>query len=275
MSSSQIPAQLAHFSRLNRSIWYHESALPSNTKEPDLILLVGWMEASPRHLSKYSAGYEDLYPAASIAVITTVATDTALSTDAMNAKRLKPVLEILYGLPEGSKVLLHMFSNGGAFTAGDIAVEYKKRKGMTLPIASMILDSSPGKGTFAATVRAFAVGLPKNPVLNFLGTTMLKVAWVLIVLGYFVQGRVDIVENTRRRLNDKTLFDVDTPRMYIYSVSDIMVDWKMVEEHAEEAKSLGYTVDCEKYLETKHCSHFLVDPEKYWKIVQRLWSTVA
>ena len=55
-------------------------------------------------------------------------------------------------------------------------------------------------------------------------------------------GTVDVVEEMRLALNDKKLFDLEAPRVYIYSSADDMVEPGDVEEHAGEAERLGYVV---------------------------------
>jgi hypothetical protein len=64
---------------------------------------------------------------------------------------------------------------------------------------------------------------------------------------YWLKGQDNMVEQARKQLNSKDLFDVDAPRVYIYSTADDMVDWPFVEEHGEKAKKLGYTTDREVY----------------------------
>lgn len=125
--------------RLNRAVHLLEPT--QNTKsqdEPDVILLVGWMQASTRHLAKYTSAYEKLYPSARILAVETVAADFFHSQSA-DLKRIAPVLEILYGLPSDAKLLLHFFSNGGAWTTANIARAYQKRTGRPLPATALIL----------------------------------------------------------------------------------------------------------------------------------------
>jgi hypothetical protein len=63
--------------------------------------------------------------------------------------------------------------------------------------------------------------------------------------------------------------------MYIYSDTDQIVASKFVEEHAVEAELLGYKVDREKFLGSSHNAHLLMDQDRYWNAVQRLWNTVG
>lgn len=81
---------------------------------------------------------------------------------------------------------------------------------------------------------------------------------------------IDPVDQARRALNNKSLFDVGTPRLYIYGAADPMVDWRFVDEHAAEANALGYSVSSEKYEKSGHCMHMLLDQDRYWGAVKNL-----
>lgn len=274
MSKYKSLTGLEHFARLNQAVYLHKASVAKTgtSQAPDLVLLLGWMDAKPRHLAKYAASYEKLYPSANIIAITSSAIDIAIRSRSANFSRIKPALDILYTLPADAKLLVHFFSNGGAYTNTLISKAYKEKMGRPLPISAMILDSNPGHPSYEATVRAFSVGLPKNVFVQVLGAVILRLIWWLTILASIVAGKDNVVEVARRELNDKALFDLDTPRLYIYSVADEMVEWQHVEEHAKEAKQLGYTVALEKYQESGHATHMLTDPERYWAAVQRLWN---
>jgi hypothetical protein len=275
MSHSQIPPGLEHFSRLNASIWYHQSTARTPSKDPDFVLLLGWLDAKPRHIAKYASGYKKLYPSASILAITTSTYDAVLSSNAANIKRISPALDILYTLPPNAKLLLHFFSNGGGFTTVCIARCYMKEMGKALPVTATVFDSVPGYVRLQAQARAFMVGMPKNMILRAIVALIWYISYPFFKLKYLLTGTVDVVKDMRLATNDKSLFDLDAPRVYIYSEADDMVEPKDVEEHADEAKALGYTVSREKYLTSGHAAHMIQDPKRYWGIVQRLWSTVS
>jgi hypothetical protein len=281
MSRSNPTSGLDHFKRLNSSVYIHEpTTTSSSSTEPDLVLICGWMDAKPRNLSKYTNGYEKLYPSARILVVTTTSIDAALTTWGANEKRVQPVLDILYTLPPNTKLLLHFFSSGGTFTSTLIARQYLEKMGKLLPTTAVILDSTPGRATYETTVRAFAVALPKNPTIKTVGTLLIRLSFWLYGIAYTLQAvllrkeRLDLVERGRVDLNTKSLMDANTPRLYIYSERDDMIAWQFVEEHMEEAEKVGYVVDREKFLESVHCGHLLSDPKRYWAAVQRLWNTV-
>lgn len=128
-----------HFSRLNNSVYLHDPTERKDSPDtPDLILLVGWMGASLRHLAKYTECYEKLFPSARILVIRTEAVDF-FRTYSTDLKRVAPILEALYDLPSGSKYLIHLFSNGGSWTTTTIAREYQKKLGKPLSANALIL----------------------------------------------------------------------------------------------------------------------------------------
>lgn len=156
-----------------------------------------------------------------------------------------------------------------------LAKKYAEKMGKPLNMSAMVLDSTPGKATYAATIRAFAVGLPKNPIIHFIGLMVLRLLFAVYKLRFVVSGETELIEGLRLSLKNTDIFNVEAKRCYIYSVADNMVQWQFVEEHAEEAEKRGYDVQTEKFLESDHCSHLLIDPERYWGIVQNLWSSVA
>lgn len=233
------------------------------------------MDAQPKHIAKYAAGYEKLFPSASILAITTSSYDAAIATNAANTKRISPALDILCKLPPNTKLLLHFFSNGGGFTGMLLARCYKKKMGKPLPATATVLDSMPGRVRLQAQVRAFMVALPKNMIIRAIATLILWISYPLFRLRYLLTGRVDVVEEVRLAINDKSLFERDAPRVYIYSMADDMVESRDVEEHADAAEKLGCTVSREKFLTSGHAAHMIQDPERYWGIVQKLWSTVS
>jgi len=273
MAQSKVPLGLEHFSRLNSSVWYHQPSSRTSSPDPDCVLLLGWMDAQPKHIAKYAAGYEKLYPSASILAVTTSSYDAAFATKAANNKRIAPVLDILYDLPPNAKLLLHFFSNGGGFTGMLVARCYRKKTGKALPTTATICDSMPGRIRMQAQARAFMVALPQSVILRTIATFIMYITYPLFRLRYIFAA--DPVEEIRLALNDKTLFDLEAPRVYIYSEADDMVESKDVEEHADAAAKLGVTVSREKYLTSGHAAHMIQNPKRYWSIVQKLWSTVS
>lgn len=58
-------------------------------------------------------------------------------------------------------------------------------------------------------------------------------------------------------------------RVYIYSPTDALVDYKDVETHAAEAETKGFSVALEKFEGSAHVAHLRKDESRYWEIVKR------
>lgn len=263
-------AGIPNFSRLSRAVHLNQPNNNNSVNEPNVILLLGWMNASLRNISKYTAGYERLYASATIIAITTSSVDLFVSKT-MSLKRVAPALEILYAIPSDAKILVHSFSNGGALTLSLIAKEFLAQTGRLLPMAAMVLDSAPGKASHQATIRAFGVGLPKFFVLRWFLLALISISYWTMQLMRFVGTFRDLLQVVRDELNSADLFCQEAPRLYIYSKKDYIVRWQEIEEHVAEAKTSGYKVDTETFLDTAHAGHLMGNDSRYWGSVRRLW----
>lgn len=153
----------------------------------------------------------------------------------------------------------------------NIARQYREEMGRRLTVERFILDSAPGKADIYASIRAFAVSLPSNPLLYYLGLASLYLLFGLYTIVYAAQRNDDFVEQVRKDLNDTELWEDWGRRLYIFSVGDQMVQHRAVEEHAMDADRLGFVVRKEKYGMSGHVAHMLQDSGRYWGAVQRFW----
>lgn len=232
------------------------------------------MNASPRHVAKYTSGYQKLFPTSRILVVATSTMHFLLQPTRQRVLELEPVLDMLKNLRPNEKVLLHSFSTGGATAVSLIARSYRARTGRPLPIAKAVFDSSPGTAGYASSVRAFSAALPKNNIIAWgVGAAFLRVLLGLWFIVETVTARENIVDVVRRGLNDRKLFATEAARMYIYSGKDEMIRWQDVEAHAEEARAKGYKVEKVRYLDSAHAGHLLQDEGRYWGAVARLWGS--
>lgn len=74
----QLRERIPGFSQLDDSTSFYQPPDPSNgeaatlqdkQQAPDLIVFCAWMSAQPKHIAKYTAGYQKLYPHAAILLI--------------------------------------------------------------------------------------------------------------------------------------------------------------------------------------------------------------
>ncbi|KAK3306027.1 uncharacterized protein B0T15DRAFT_534103 [Chaetomium strumarium] len=78
-----------------------------DTPPPDLIVLTSWTGAASKHVAKYTASYNALYPGVPILVITTVVSDLVIHSTRHKLKALAPAIDYLlsqklFCAPQGS-----------------------------------------------------------------------------------------------------------------------------------------------------------------------------
>ncbi|KXX77104.1 hypothetical protein MMYC01_205397 [Madurella mycetomatis] len=172
------------------------SARSSQTSPPDLIIITSWTGAAIKHVAKYTASYNVLYPGVPILVITTVVTDLVVRSTKQKLKTLAPAVDYLlsapapppaphahshHGIPyfqqqqqqqhyqppstlRFASILLHAFSEGGLHKAVCLARAYlaATRQGARLPVEAFVLDSTPGTADFGRAATAFRRSLPRQ-----------------------------------------------------------------------------------------------------------------
>ncbi|KAJ3537974.1 hypothetical protein NM208_g6103 [Fusarium decemcellulare] len=283
-SGNDIPG----FDRLSSWVSYYSGTnlhpTSSNGNEaPSLIVLCSWVAASPKHIAKYTAAYQQLYPNASILVIQTWTYDVILRlTDGCHFARLEPARDITLSFIDANQDgmrAIHMFSNGGALVAGLLftmlrSSRPKLRKDM---FHALLFDSCPGDGEYRPLVRALTVSMK----LHTYPWPIYAVASLVVQIGasHYLIGNALGIENTvdriRKRLNDETLVDLRVPRLYLYSKVDELVDWEAVASHGLEARKKGYHVEEVVFQNSAHCAHLQEDARKYWDAVDNLVRTAG
>ncbi|CAJ2501954.1 Uu.00g048070.m01.CDS01 [Anthostomella pinea] len=227
------------------------SSSAAEDHQPLLIIIAGWTGARDAHVAKYVVRYQALYPAAQILLLRS--TMKQIARPALIAPAMKHAAAVVHAAfpPVSSSssassssspcLLVHMFSNGGSSN-----------------IANLISHA----------VAVVSVGLPSlqrliiTPVLYALATL-----WsVGIALGLLP----DSLSDWGRAHNHDAGNTTEVRRVYIYSPSDDMIDYRVVEAHAAEARARGFSVELERYEGSAHVAHLRKDESRYWQIVRRI-----
>ncbi|KAL5365219.1 hypothetical protein BJX96DRAFT_179645 [Aspergillus floccosus] len=278
-SESKPDNPLAPFAKLGHSIYIQEptdtTADEQNAPQyPQTIVLAFWMNAPPRALAKYVVEYRRLAPRARIIFIRSSSNDflVRFTKRAQHARVAPAVAALRAGT---APVFLHMFSNGGVFSAINLLEAYRTATGRPLRVSAMVFDSAPGVATLSAAVKAMAFVLPRARVLHVLSKIAL---WIVFALGEMVRKMLCVphaVHVARRAINDRGLVcgvgdgeKVAPRRCYVYSDADELVHWRDVERHSDDAEAKGWVVQREKFLGSPHVAHMKTDPERYWGIVR-------
>lgn len=247
--------------------------------QPQLIILATWMAAKPAHIAKYVSGYQAIYPAARILVVRSTIKDMLFRTYPNRRHRLQSAIEAMATPRESDvsststeppRILLHVFSNGGASQTRVLLRAHLDLTAKALPLHATVLDSCPGRGSVRRSYAALAESLPV--ALRWLLSPAILAVLGLYWLCFRPWGVADPIERLRVALNSPELVR-ETRRCYFYSNADPMVAWQDVEAHARDAEAAGFSTRREKFAGTGHCAHAKGEgAARYWAVVQETWA---
>jgi len=231
-----------------------------------------------------------------------------------------PAIEILLeGMYESTKytdnsngLLVHLTSNGGGFMFTcftDLLERVEKsrsrggevwrqlgltdrdiRKNAFEPLA-IILDSLPSHSGIIQNGSGFVTSI-KNPHIRSVAAVPASIAFSTLLGSLYLLGsRLSFFAMSARLLSRDIvpgLSDYSTPRLYIYSEGDEVVDYRDVEAHLRRLReaadvdeqrrpSEGFVgvldpISVEKFgFDSRHILHVRTDAGRYWAAVDRLW----
>ncbi|KAK1995828.1 hypothetical protein LX36DRAFT_148422 [Colletotrichum falcatum] len=255
------------------------STTSTSRTSPALILITSWTGANPRHVAKYTKRYAEIYPHATVMVVTTVINDLVVRSTREKVAALAPAVDFLrrHACTQLKRpaVLLHAFSEGGSNKAVCLARAYLAATGLRLPVGGFVFDSTPGRPRFSSNLAAFKRSLPANRAVRAVG---LPVGVVILGMVYgtchVVKGSENnVISLTRAALNDDTLWDVvGAPRTYIFSDADDLIACQDIVDHAyESVQRLGIESCLVRYKKSGHCNHVRENEHEYWAAVTRTW----
>jgi hypothetical protein len=286
------------FARLGQQIYLFRPSpqdRPSTTAspsddDPDLIVFCSWMGAASKHVAKYTNVYRTKHPSSQILLLRQDGGDLFYRSIAQQIRNLEPAIRAIRAVqsaqaPKTPSVLMHIFSNGGSWTACQLADAYARSDpgagadSSLLPLSALFLDSTPSLPNPAATFTAISELLPREPAwlaqlskvaLSGYLSSMRTLHWLL--------GVENPTLALRRKLNDPhgSFMQESLPRVYLYSQGDALIPAADVELHAREARDSrgeegAKLVELQDFGQTKHVAHMPADPTRYWAIVERVW----
>lgn len=267
---SSVKAPLSFMQPLSPSVSYFKpSDASTNADAPELIVIFAWFAARDAHISKYTAQYRALFPSSAILVVRSTPRHVFLPRT--RKTELLPAVSVLQaindtgsGSSDRPRVLVHVFSNGGAASVGSMYGLVRAQR-VRIPRHVTVLDSCPGYFHWRSTHRAIAQALPSwtSPLLY----VALAVHWLI----YRVLRKPLMPDLSAAQLNTKELVGLTPRRVYMYGTGDDMVDWRDVERHAAEARGLGFAVRLERFEGGKHVTHMRTDGDRYWTAVKEAW----
>ncbi|RYP20592.1 hypothetical protein DL767_009417 [Monosporascus sp. MG133] len=251
------------------------SSSRSADHQPRLIIIASWTGAKDVHIAKYTVKYQALYPAAQILLLkSTMNHIIRPSLIGPSMKHAASVIRAAFKTPISSSsphLLIHMFSNGGSSSIANLYEQYAAMAGPNddkrLPPHVTVFDSCPGVYSIPRAVAFVSVGLSSFQQLI---AAPILYAWAAVWSASMALGLLpDSLRDWGNAHND-TGNMAEVRRVYIYSPSDALTDYKAVEAHAAEAKTKGFSVALEKYEGSAHVAHLRKDESRYWEIVRRI-----
>ncbi|RMJ01904.1 hypothetical protein CDV36_015568 [Fusarium kuroshium] len=237
---------------------------------PTLILLFTWMDAIPKHVSKYTAGYRRLYPGTTIITISSTYPDFLYRSRAAQKACMEPVLPFLARDSSHAKIIVHLFSNGGGLGFVNLCGVFQKNTGMALPVQSLILDSCPGRASLSRGSAALLQNFPKQWYLNWPMTALLYPLFFTFWLYTRLQPS-DVLETIRKELNDEKLVTTSAPRLYLYTTQDEIANAHDIEGHIASSEELGYSVHKVRFDNGSHVGLLRDNLEVYWEHIEAHW----
>ncbi|KAF3924516.1 hypothetical protein ABW21_db0202409 [Orbilia brochopaga] len=240
----------------------------------DLIMIWGWMNASPRHLIKYVQLHRFLQPGVPILLVRSTTTSW-LGVTGDFRRSLPLVYDVVKGLPKDPRIFVQTFSNGGTGAFADFLALYRRKEGNPFPASAMLIDSAPGDSKFPSglTRGAYAfLEVVRNPTLRTILFPIFYLVLLLIYLPPMLLGIEHPIGRLKRILNDETFISEGGARGYIYCKGDTMVGWENIVEHANQAHERGWKVLQVGFDGGNHVGCYRYHPEEYVNLVRQLRS---
>ncbi|KAG6833115.1 hypothetical protein H0H87_011223 [Tephrocybe sp. NHM501043] len=182
---------------------------------------------------------------------------------------------------EPPRLLIHAFSNGGCSQLTCLSRLLKARYpnwSLLKPGAcALILDSCPGLGT-ARHARRTIETIVRNPIIQILIKALSTCLFFYSAVTKRLFGTRNVLEVLKADLNRPNLLPwtrKSTPRLYLCSKKDEVVDFYEVEAHAKEAREVGFDVSFEVFEDTPHVSHAKYEPKRYWGAIKATWDAAS
>jgi hypothetical protein len=283
------PVPFPGFTPLSDRIYLRDATSTTNPpppSHPTTIIIFGWGDGMPKHVSKYSDGFADLYPSTRIIVAISKTLQASNQPLPERVSAMMPIIDTVFPTPTGDggnspkeRVLLHAMSNTGGIFMAAAMVAYQERHGKdkTLPHTLLVCDSTPGGLVFSAQVgrwsRAMAVGTAKMfpwPVI------VTQALWWMFLWGNYLVERMRGSEPSgvwaNRIMNEEGVTSRDSWRLYLYSKEDEIIGYEDLEENVAGVKRLGYRgVETELFEGSPHVGHMRLHPEQYWNRIKGCW----
>ncbi|KAJ5217917.1 DUF829-domain-containing protein [Penicillium cinerascens] len=261
----------------------HERTKSPSAHDPTRIVIFGWGDGMPKHVSKYARGYHDIFPCAKIIVVLSSTLQASAQPLDSRIDAMSALIDIVFTPPNDSsgneeRILLHAMSNTGAIFLAATLVAYQQRHGgdRRAPHTLLVFDSTPGSLNFTSQVSRWSRAMALGTSMYFpwlFGIT--QALWYIVLWGHRVWEWIRGIEPSgiwaNRILNDTAVSPIETHRLYLYSKEDDIIWWEDLVQNVVQARNLGYKADLEMFKGSPHVGHMRLHPEQYWNVIFNAW----
>ncbi|KAL5621308.1 hypothetical protein BROUX41_006778 [Berkeleyomyces rouxiae] len=289
------PQSFPGFTRLTDQIYVHEPTAaastapppeptPTSTPAPRVVIIYGWGDGLPRHVSKYTDGFRTLFPRATIIAVLSPIFKALTQGMAARSAHMARLLDVAYppgatysaAAPEDA-VLVHAMSNTGAINYTATLYAYTQRFGRAMPCRLLSHDSMPGSvkltwENMPRWSRAMALGTAGFfPWPFFVTQGIWGVFLAFNEFGHWALGAETAPATAARLTSDTNYSDKRMTKLFMYSKEDEIIYWEDVEAAIAVCQQHGFKTEAEIFGGTGHVGHMRQSPEKYWKTVEATW----
>ncbi|KAK3320425.1 hypothetical protein B0T19DRAFT_429601 [Cercophora scortea] len=260
----------------------------TTTTSPKLIILATWMGARDAHIAKYLLPYTSLYPTSAILLLRSSLRDFLFPRSGTSTLAAAvPYIQTIFPPSSSSQTStttttttttnpelhIHVFSNGGSLTLHTLTtllLHSPSSSSFKFPSHTLVFDSAPSQYSYARSL--IAVAAPLTPTQRLVFAPLVHLLCTYLMLLNLAAG--DGFAKVAAAHNDTAgRAGSEVRRTYVYSEEDALVDFRDVEQHAEEARGRGLRVKLVKVVGTAHVAHARGEEggRRYWEVVKACW----
>ncbi|XP_067625541.1 transmembrane protein 53 isoform X2 [Eurosta solidaginis] len=242
---------------------YNDSNVP-------IVMLLGWAGCQDRYLMKYSKIYEDR---GLITVRYTAPVDTLFWNRTAMVPIGEKILKLMYDMNfDTHPVIVHIFSNGGAYLYQHISLAMRKHR-TPIQIRGMIFDSAPGERRILGLYRAVGAiyGKDRKPchsITALIITLTLSIMWfVEETFGAFKNLFFKANPVQTNPFNDLKNEVSQFPQLFVYSKGDVVIPYQDIEKFIKIRQERGVDVSAACFEDAEHVKIYTKYPSQYIRCV--------
>jgi hypothetical protein len=259
---------------------------PASKSDPTVIIIYSWGDGRPKHVLKYSKGYQELFPRAKQIIVLSPIMKALYQDLGQRSTAMEPVVTAAFrhspttNMHNEEVVLAHAMSNTGGINYAATLHAYQRLYNRPMPHQMVVVDSTPGSPYLSVEnlgrwSRAMALGTAAWFPWPFAVTQGIWGTFICANRCFeHLSGREAASVFSNHAVNDETYEDKASRRLYIYSKEDELIYWKDIESHIATAQERGYKTDTKVFSGSGHVAHMRMFPRQYWETISCSWQSM-